>query len=343
MVNRKTILKQLEHINLSGWAHFKQIDTMFPILEKEMISKKERPQTKIGTGTILTIYQLWGVPSEKLSLDKVFEIVVGAGREYTCTPGVAPGSNCPQDVNWMYTMPSLMLIVSLQEDHVELARLSNWFKVEKHSYGEPSQIAHQPILYNVADMFRKKKFTSYEKLNKFLTLCRVKEPPLLMSALEGIRVMDSNKTFDNLITAARDHARRTNIGIPQHSVLSLSNIVALYPSLLWNVAELRGLQPPSIPPEIRPFMLTRQTLGLPPIQVVKTAEESKPVVPKTIKAKLAKGKAVNGKTAKAKTATAKSVKAKSAKTSKAPKTANAKTSKAKTAKTAKAKKRKAEG
>ena len=311
MTNRKTTLKQLEHINLSGWGHLNKVDEIVRNVAEEIKSRRAKPGDKISAAATLAVFEIWGIPSTEVTLETAFEKALSAGEEYTSTPGIAPWTKRHRDEYWLHKVLSLMVVASLQNDDTALTRFSNWFKVENYSYGEPYYIAHQPILYYVADMFRKKKFASYEKLNKFLASCRVKEPPLLMSALEGIRSMDSKKAFNDLITAVTDHAQRANIGIPRGALLNVCDIVAMYPSLLWNVAELRGLQPPSIPPEIRPFMLTRQTLGLPPIQAAKTSEASKP---KTANAKSAKAKTANTKTAKTKTAKTKTAKTKTAKT-----------------------------
>jgi hypothetical protein len=237
----------------------------------------------------LMICQLWGVPSKKLSLEKVNEIAVEAGKEYTLTPGVAPGSNCPHDEFWLPQMSSLMVIASLQEDDAELTRCSNWFKVEEYSYGEEDDVAFQTILYHVANIFRDRKFRSFAKLEKFLELCRVKVPPLLMSALESIRSGNSKKTSETLLAAALDHAKKTNTRLSQGQLLHPHDIVALYLSLLWNVAEHRRLKPPTIPPEVRPFLLTRQTLGFPPIQSAKTSIAPKSKTSEPSKSKTSKG------------------------------------------------------
>ena len=272
MVSRKTILKQLEHINLSEWAIFiKNIDKWIESAENELKSRKKGPRyasMKIMRSLDLIVYHLWGVPSAKLSLEKAFEIALEAGQEYTTTPGLAPGSNRPRDESWLSEMSTLMVLASLQNDDANLIHFSNWFTVKDHAFGDLYEISFQPILYHVANFFRDRKIRSFEKLNKFLATWRVKEPPLLMSVLEGIRSRNSKKAFDDLIAASIDHAKRANVVLAKDRVSSFHNLLAIYPSLLWNVAELRGLQPPTMPPEIRPFMVTRQTLGLPPINAI---------------------------------------------------------------------------
>jgi hypothetical protein len=292
MVTRKTILKRLEHINLAGWSSFiKNVDKWIESNENELKSRKKGPRyasMKITRSLDLIVYHLWGVPSEKFPLEKAFEIALEAGQEYTATPGLAPGTNRPRDESWLSEMSTLMVIASLQKDDADLTQFSNWFTVDDHAFGDPYEISFQPILYHVANFFRDRKIRSFEKLNKFLATWRVKEPPLLMSALEGIQSRNLKKTYDDLIAASIDHAKRANVVLAKDQVNNFHNLVAMYPSLLWNVAELRGLEPPTMPPEIRPFMLTRQTLGLPPIQTAITSKASKPKVPKTAKAKTVK-------------------------------------------------------
>ncbi|MCU0721073.1 MAG: hypothetical protein MUC83_15290 [Pirellula sp.] len=288
MDTRKSILQRLDHINLGSWSVVNDLDIDDRIRSNEKIlkSKKFSTDSKISSALYLTIYQLWGIPSKKFSLEEVFEITLEAGKEFITKPHEI----------WLSNLMTVMLIASLQPDDTELIHFSNWFKVEKHALGDLPEIAFLPILYQVADIFRARKFRSFEKLDKYLEKWRVKVPPMLLTALEGIRKMDSKKTFDTLLAASLDHATRTNIALPKNRVINECYAVAIYPSLLWNVAELRGLEPPTMPPEIRPFMLTRQTLGLPPIQPVITSKASKPKVPKSAKAKSAK------KTAKAKNA-----------------------------------------
>ena len=196
MVTRKTLLKRLEHINLATWIPLNDIDEIIGSCEHELRFRKPGPSYAATSGKIfdalyLTITQLWGVPSTKFSLEKVFEIALQTGREF-----ISMDKPC-----WLDTMTSLMLIASLRADDTELTSFSNWFKVEKYSLGDLPEISYQPILYQVADIFRRKKFRSFEKLNKYNETWRIKPPQMLMSAVEGIRKMESKTTFDNLLAA----------------------------------------------------------------------------------------------------------------------------------------------
>jgi hypothetical protein len=273
-LTRKTILKRLEHISLSSWYALKFVDEGVGLREKNYFSAQVQPNYRWQMGQdphpasliddclLFLCFQLWGVASSKVSLEDVLTFAPVAGREY-----IKPVCQRHEDI-WLDHMLSLMVICSLRKDDFELIRFSKWFRIKNlQTVGTKEQMALQPILYYVADMFRKEKFESYEPLKECQAHFRVKAPPALVAALEGIRSLDAKKTFDNLTTAALDHAKRTNIALTQRPICQ-QDILAMYASLLWNVAELRGLCPPSVRPEIRPFMLIRQTLGIPSIHTV---------------------------------------------------------------------------
>lgn len=323
--NRVTALRQLKHIYLSSWHMLEKVEIGLISNERKILTD-HHPSIRISSSICLLALHLWGVPGSQVSVKDILRLAPAFGRQYLKVDREW------NEVIWLDDMMTLMIISSLQKDDAELVHFSKWFKIKRlQDVGREEEMAHQPILYYVADLFREKKFASYEPLKECQANYRVKDPPLLVAALEEMKAGKAKKTFENLIAAALDHAKRANLALKQRPIGEI-NILAMYPSLLWNVAELRGMHPPTMPPEIRPFMLTRQTLGLPPIQAVKS---SKSKAPKIAKAKIAKASKAS-KIANAKTAKGKADKGK---------TDKAKTTKAKTtkAKTPKAKNRKAEG
>lgn len=170
-LTRKTILKRLEHINLSGWHALKDVDQGLGFFEDD-VRNSPFPDAKIEGCLSILIYKLWGVPSLEVSLDEALEVAPAAGKEY-----LKPAYQRHQDI-WLNKMLSLMLICSLQENISDLVRFSNWFRIKKlQPVGTREQMAHQPILYYVADMYRKEKFENFELLQECQAHFRVKDPP----------------------------------------------------------------------------------------------------------------------------------------------------------------------
>ncbi len=262
-LTRKTVLKRLETINLAKWGDLKKIDERVDFSERYVkASKKADSGDNIRSAMSLLIFELWGIPSTKISRQTIMKNARAAAKEYIQIP-----KDMQFEYSWLGDLWSLMLIASLQDDDADLVQFSNCFKIEPQrgpmSFREGTL---KPILYGVANMFRDEKFDNVEELTK--SMRHYKVPRLLNSALDGIRKRDAKKAFADLIAAALDHAKRTNAVRFKYSNPSESDIVDKGSSLLWNVAELQGLHPPAIPPEIRPFMVIRQTLGLPPVSTV---------------------------------------------------------------------------
>ncbi len=262
-LTRKTVLKRLEYINLAKWGDLKKIDERVDFSERYVkATKKANPVDNIRSAMSLLIFELWGVPSTKISREAAIKNALVAGKEYMRLP-----KDMQFEYSWLGDLWSLMVIASLERDDAELNRFSNCFKIEPQqgpmSFREGTL---KPILYDVANMYRDEKFDNVEVLRKSMRFYKV--PRLLNSALDGIRTRNAKKAFDDLIAAALDHAKRTNAFRFKYSNPGAEDIVDKGSSLLWNVAELRGLHPPAIPPEIRPFMVIRQTLGIPPVNTV---------------------------------------------------------------------------
>jgi hypothetical protein len=193
---RKAILKRLEHINLSSWHALKFVDQGLGFFEQDFFAARRAPPNFkapwdkeknphpcwiIDGCFSLFVYQLWRVPSSKISVQDVLALALAAGRGY-----IKPACQRHEAI-WLNHMLSLMLLCSLKKDDSELIRFSKWFRIKNlQPIGTQEQIAHQPILYYVADLFRTEKFESYEPLKECQAHFRVKDPPALVAALDGI-------------------------------------------------------------------------------------------------------------------------------------------------------------
>jgi hypothetical protein len=239
-----------ENAKIVGQCHWLK-DTKLLKTELESADKKAR-QGNLNACFLWLVYYNWGYAPSKQASSKVLELACkGIPNDFSkiCSPEIT--------VNFGLTF---QLLCSLADNNVALKRLANGMDSKVYqAAGDGLEL--QPILFQVANLVRTTPFRSLAKIEELAAKGKVKISPGVTDALKAIKEDNETATFNSLMAAMDDHAKRFKLKLSKGE-LSRQDIIARCPSILWNLAVQRGMTPPVIPSVVQPFLLTRSTLGL---------------------------------------------------------------------------------
>lgn len=279
--SRYSILKNLEGIHLHQLKWLRGIDSHVASSEKGVRTRKFLWRAFPYLFSIVA-YKLWQAPSKIVTVDWVLTKLNLVVPQY-CKK---ERRSCIS----LSTVQDVMMLCSLKEDEKLLKRFATWHKTSAlRVFGDAFDMARQHALHQIATLYVTLPDEKTKNLKLLMSDFRVKPFGPIMEAIELCRSGAEQRLFEVLLQSAAEHRKRINakLGKPGFDG-SFTDIIAIPESILWNIGCLRGFTPPVVPMELRPFLMTRQNLGLPPLDSPSKTKRTKPASDsqRTAKAKI---------------------------------------------------------
>ena len=168
-------------------------------------------------------------------------------------------------LQWYKPFSRGLLLALLAEDWNAVSRLSCWVEAdlvpEYAGMGGGLEIQVAQIYIVVAASLRSEPMPGLEELSASIRKCRTKRPKLLMKTWDAVMAKDQS-AFQSALQASLQHfADSPKL---ENDNARLGDRLALPQTVIALAAKRHGLLLPELPDELSLYLITRESLGLPP-------------------------------------------------------------------------------
>lgn len=168
-------------------------------------------------------------------------------------------------LEWYKPFSRGLVLAILAEDWDSVSRLSSWVEAdlvpEYAGMGGGLEIQVAQIYIVVAASLRSEPMPGLETLSDSIRKCRTKRPRLLMKTWDAVMAKDQS-AFNVTLTASLQHfASSPKL---ENNDARLGDRLALPQTVIALAAKRHGLLLPELPEELSLYLITRESLGLPP-------------------------------------------------------------------------------